>query len=92
MIFDATRAKAVKLVILPPEIEGKNCGNCHNFLGGYCDHPEVRMSVERHWGCSEWNRPDTKPARPQKSKFTLEYFKNQVETMRKDVSKFVNKD
>jgi hypothetical protein len=92
MDFNAKRVKAVDLVVLPPEIEGKNCGNCHNFLGGYCDNPKVLMSVERHWGCKEWNHPGAKPVKPQKSKFTLEYFKKQVETMRKDVSRFIDKD
>ena len=89
MSFDAARAKAVDLIILPPGIEGKNCNTCEYNDNGYCDNKKVLMSVEPNWGCKLWDHPGVKPAKPPKSKFTLEYFKSRYSLIKKEASKFI---
>jgi hypothetical protein len=61
------RAKAVKLVSLPLNVIGANCGNCSMFHPkntnssiGYCDDPEVDMNVHSDDHCSKWINPDAK--------------------------------
>ena len=56
---DLGRAKRADLITLPAEVTGTNCGNCR-FMKvhedhGYCDHPDVRMHVNKRMCCKWWD-------------------------------------
>ena len=71
------KAKETKLVTLPLNVIGANCGNCSmyhpktiNGPVGYCDHPKVDMDVRSDWHCMYWDNPDSKTANEETFKHT----------------------
>ena len=53
------RAKAADLIVLPPDVQGTNCGNCEYMDGGECKHPKVQQPVEPRWCCIYWDASGT---------------------------------
>jgi hypothetical protein len=53
------RAEAADLISIPDDVDGTRCGNCLHFVGGYCNHPEVRQPVEEKDCCNHWDHPGT---------------------------------
>lgn len=51
------RARAVDLVVLPPNVPGTSCGNCMYFDAGanQCRNPRVAQGVQPHWCCALWD-------------------------------------
>lgn len=62
--IDSKVGQRVDLVVLPPDVEGKNCGNCMYFEKsgdiGWCEHKEVRQWVTPRMCCSLWDHKDVK--------------------------------
>jgi len=68
--FHEGRAKKAKLVSLPLNMKGANCGNCSmyepfqpNGCEGHCSHKEVDQTVHDTEHCKYWENPDAKIAR-----------------------------
>lgn len=61
---DKTVAARIDLIVLPPEVEGANCGNCEHFDKqgdvGYCSHDQVRQWVTSRMCCSLWDHGKVK--------------------------------
>lgn len=61
---DMTAAEASRLITLPHEIEGANCGSCVHFralnpeLGsGFCTNPAIKQDVTVRMLCGNWDHP-----------------------------------
>ena len=55
------------LIVLPPEVEGTNCGNCEYYEKqddtiGYCAHKEIRQWVTPRMCCNLWDHGKIKRA------------------------------
>ncbi len=68
--FNVDKARAAKLVSLPLNMKGANCGNCkafepyqENSCKGHCSNPKLNMRVYDSQICRHWNNPDSEPAR-----------------------------
>ena len=62
--FNASRAKACDMRVIPTNICGKKCGTCKYFnaaKNGYCSHPKVKMNVDSYWSCKYWDNPQSRP-------------------------------
>lgn len=57
---EKAKAKAADLVILPPNIQGTNCGNCKFFQDGRCLNANVGMNVQPNFCCIYWDAEGVK--------------------------------
>ncbi len=61
---DKQVAQRVDLIVLPPEIEGTNCGNCEYFEKsgdmGWCKHDKIKQWVTARMCCSLWDNDKVK--------------------------------